>query len=64
MKLTKVDQKSACPKTTELDIASLQTQAFRYLALEPPVCTPTAFAKDQGSYRASFIPKSRVPESL
>lgn len=64
VKLTKVEQKSQCAKVKEIDIAGLQTQAFRYLALEPPMVQPTPNEKDGNSYRASFIPKSRVPEDL
>ena len=47
-------------------MANLQTEAFRYLALEPSKVTPTVTAQNKKSrYHASFTPKaSRIPIDL
>lgn len=33
---SQIEEKTICSKVKEVDLAGLQTQAFRYLALEPP----------------------------
>ena len=53
--------KPGCAKNQEVDIAKLQTQAFKHLALELP--SHITFVQEK-AYQASFLPKCGVPEDL
>jgi hypothetical protein len=49
--------KQSCSKTKELDLANLQTQAFKFLALEQPRLVPaTQLRYAPPSYQASQYP--------
>lgn len=57
------ETRPGCSKNKDVDIAGLQSQAFRYLALEAPILQPCAFEKDK-PYKASFAPNARIPDDL
>ncbi len=56
-------QKKTCSKAKEMDLAGLQTEAFRYLALEQPPVLETRLT-DAKDYVASFLPRQNLPEDL
>jgi len=50
-------------KSKEMDLALVQSKAFRYMVLEKPEYEPTGFVEGS-SWRPSFFPRSVVPDEL
>jgi len=50
-------------KVQEIDLAVVQSKAFRYLVLEKPAYEPTGF-KDGALWRSSFFPRAQIPDEL
>jgi hypothetical protein len=50
-------------KNKEMDLALIQSKAFRYLVLEKPENEPTGFV-DGVPWRPSFFPRCVLPEEL
>ena len=50
-------------KSKEMDLALVQSKAFRYLVLEKPEHEPTGFVEG-AAWRPSFFPRSVLPDEL
>ena len=54
--------KNSCAKTKEVDIAALESKAFRYLALKAP--KERGLKDSQKGYTISKFPDQAVPQNL